>query len=647
MIKRKKLPNPESHKKFIVAFCDKGNVQVRFVPNLARPSASVTQHGDALLKLREPIVTDLVSPELWDWDAHHEGAHLLPELRFTYDAIRMCKNQFEASVTNVLADNICERARLGQFRGHDRILYQGRHKYTVDNIGTVMNREHPSMSALFILDFIDRGKWQGQYPVLKGMPGSDDYVNAFLPLQIFERIPEIMELQSGDMLYALTCEIINAIKEVVDQSKQDQQQDQQQQADGGSDDQQDDGSGDSSDGGDDVDSDDDGTGGSGDPDDDTDGDSATANTSDQDDNDVDSPTSESGGSGDSADPQDPDNTGDSGQSSENQGEPQDSGNNPDSQDDSGSKGRSSGTSHEMPDFNQVDLPDNVKPMEKPGTYVYEETSRGMYHPIGDVNIWKFSSDVSTRLLDQINDLTKDATISKSVQKYFKIMSKDTWTYGLKQGRIHGKNLYRLYATDTQQPKIFKQKNAHRLKTNTAVQIMIDSSGSMNSNDKYANAAACAILISGTLTDLRIPHEILGFTDVDCSIRIYPFKLYNEVYNKKRLLERFASTMRRSYTPDAEAIVLGASRLMERKEDNKLMIVLSDGTPEGNCIKDGRDGVWYLKEVCKILDDDESVELIGIGIMDNSVEQFYKNHVVISSPDQLEEVLIEALERTLI
>ena len=98
-----------------------------------------------------------------------------------------------------------------------------------------------------------------------------------------------------------------------------------------------------------------------------------------------------------------------------------------------------------------------------------------------------------------------------------------------------------------------------------------------------------------------------------------------------------------YTADAEAIVIGANRLAQRKEPNKLMIVLSDGKPEGTFKGDGR---WYLRKVCKMIEDSD-MNLIGIGVKTSVVKDFYSNCEVVRDIRELEKVLIEALKRNLI
>ncbi|MCY6988216.1 hypothetical protein OYB56_09220, partial [Acinetobacter baumannii] len=64
---------------------------------------------------------------------------------------------------------------------------------------------------------------------------------------------------------------------------------------------------------------------------------------------------------------------------------------------------------------------------------------------------------------------------------------------------------------------------------------------------------------------------------------------------------------------------------------KIMMVLSDGSPAGG--GNSRDLEYHLKEVVKKIEKSK-VDVIGIGIEDDSVRRFYDKHVVIHDVEQL-------------
>jgi cobalamin biosynthesis protein CobT len=289
------------------------------------------------------------------------------------------------------------------------------------------------------------------------------------------------------------------------------------------------------------------------------------------------------------------------------------------------------------------MPDNIRPMTPKDTTAPMLTDKGTYTPIGNLRFEEPGGSPNVRVRSRITDLATASGLSRQMQRYFKAMSKDTYSYGLHRGKVHGKNLSRLYS-GADNPRIFKRRDQHVLKTDSAVTIMMDCSSSMD-GDKYEISSACCAIISEALTELRIPHEILGFTDRRGHICIYPFKWFHKRFSKSSLIDRFSSHLvQKVYTPDGESIVIGASRLLERKERNKMMLVLSDGEPYGTY---GGSGEWYLKKVCQMVEA-SGIHLIGLGIQDSNVESYYTNHAVIYDIEEdLEPMMIEALKKTLI
>jgi cobaltochelatase CobT len=649
-----KLPSVEGHKKFLRSILEKADVDVHFVKNLDVPyAARDPRTGRAVLFLREPILTDLVEITLWDWDAHHEGSHLFPELGFTYESIPMLKSNAEKTVHNILSDNICERARHGMWRGRDRILYQGRKTFCDKHPDVLLKREHVGISALYQWDFADRLTWQGSYPVLVAPKGTDKYLRAFAKIDIGPRIVSIMESQSAEDFVVLIREIVKAIMD--NQSQEEQQGEgepqpqkgkgkkqkgdpskEKSEGDGGSQGEQE-GESEGEEGNEE---------GSGSGSEDSDGEDGSSGAGSEEDKESgDDPTSKGGADGDGEDSQGADNTedsqgqsGDGGKSGED-----DTGSEPDNND-GVYQGNTEG-SGDTRDLSKVDVADNAREMHTTVTVDEEDLEAqsqwsAKYTPVGQHEIVKLSGVKGARI-ETIGGLLAGNTVSRQVQRYLKIMSKDNYQYGMVNGRIHGKNVHRIYNGEDN-PRIFKQKVQHRLKTDTAVEIMLDCSGSMSTH-KYCVGAACCMAISKTLWELRIPHEILGFTEDYGSLITYPFKLFPERVLLPELLKRFASSIDQGYNADGESILIGANRLSERKEPNKLMIVLSDGRPATSGYSG--DGRWYLKQVVKRIEE-SNINIIGIGVQDNSVRQFYSHWRVVSHVEDLNSVLFELLKESL-
>jgi hypothetical protein len=688
MVMKQRLPNPEAHKKFIVSFCNKGKIEVMFIAGLKVPFASF-RGGRAVVGLREPMITDLTDNK-WDADAYHEASHLLPELAFTYEALTLyVKTGLEKTIMNVIVDNMCERVRHGKYKGRDKSLYLGRYDYTIENRDVVMNRKHPSISALYVVDFRDRNSWQGFFPDLKPMEGGDWYLPRIEALDVSQRIPMIMESQSAEELY----ELVTDITELAKQQPPPPQQQEEEQDDDDSDNNPDtDGDTDESDtdgdsgepDGDDTEPDDDsdqedtdsegedvsGEDSEGGEEDDVPGDTDTQSDGegqgdDEDeegmpgsdsseeadgsegsnDNDGHGDDQDSGdsGPGDSDSLEDGDDPGgnESGESSDQS----DHDDNADGSEPACGDGTGSVASWDPINEDDVDLADPNKQMTPNDEQPLAEKEYAQYTPMGNYRLVKLhNTGINSYMKDEILSHVDASTLTRSVQKYLKCMTKDTYQYGMERGKLHAKHLPRIFTAE-RKPRIFKQKHEHILRTDTAVGMLVDCSSSMGT-ERFAVAMAASLVVSDTLRDLSIVHEILGFTEDRKIISIYEVKAYHEHISREHIIDRMSSNrIEKDYTPDAESIVYAGSRLLERPEANKLLIVMCDGQPMGNFTGSGS---WYLRQVCKMIDEGNDMNLIGVGIMMEKVREYYKNAAVVHNIKRdLEPVMIEALKHTLL
>ena len=77
-----------------------------------------------------------------------------------------------------------------------------------------------------------------------------------------------------------------------------------------------------------------------------------------------------------------------------------------------------------------------------------------------------------------------------------------------------------------------------------------------------------------------------------------------------------------------------------------MIVLSDGRPSGSIAARGKP---VMDHTCKVANDleREGVNLIGIGIMDNTVEKFYRKSVVLNTIEDLPQQVLQQLSAAIL
>ena len=95
--------------------------------------------------------------------------------------------------------------------------------------------------------------------------------------------------------------------------------------------------------------------------------------------------------------------------------------------------------------------------------------------------------------------------------------------------------------------------------------------------------------------------------------------------------------------DGEAIMFAYNRLIQRKEKRKILLVLSDGQPA--C---GKPRIAeYTKAVIQKIESDKLIEIVGIGLLYASVDEFYKKHMMIDDASKIEEALLSLIHKQII
>lgn len=146
------------------------------------------------------------------------------------------------------------------------------------------------------------------------------------------------------------------------------------------------------------------------------------------------------------------------------------------------------------------------------------------------------------------------------------------------GNVNANKVWRVGKSSNN--KIF-YKDIENEKGKYVIDILLDSSGSQSKNQ--ANVATQAYIISKSLTIAGIPNRVMGF----CSFLDYTILRRYKGYDDKvescdNIFEYFAAGNNR----DGLAIKSTCEELLNREEENKILIVLSDGKP--NDIKIGSD-----------------------------------------------------------
>lgn len=146
------------------------------------------------------------------------------------------------------------------------------------------------------------------------------------------------------------------------------------------------------------------------------------------------------------------------------------------------------------------------------------------------------------------------------------------------GTIHANRAWR--ATKSSNNKIF-YKDIENEKGKYVIDILLDGSGSQSRNQ--ANVATQAYIIANALTMVGIPNRVMGFSSFMDYTILKRFKDYEDKIEEiENIFEYFCAGNNR----DGLAIKSTCDGLLNRNEENKILIVLSDGKP--NDIKIGKD-----------------------------------------------------------
>lgn len=257
-------------------------------------------------------------------------------------------------------------------------------------------------------------------------------------------------------------------------------------------------------------------------------------------------------------------------------------------------------------------------------------------------------------------------IQKDLERAISARSLAVWENGTRTGRLHSGGLAKLVVRND--PRVFRRKHESHSK-DVAVCLLDDCSGSM-SGQKVLMAAQASFALSQTLERLQIKHEVLGFTTGSTDERTYREMLEDQrtsgiQYTRieslympiiKAFNERLTTDVRKRFgwlphmdtmrsNVDGECVRIAARRLLARREAGKVLMVLSDGMPasaspdSGAVTQDLKDAVIEVEKA--------GIKVIGIGIMSNAVERFYRKRVLVNNINDLPTTVIKELRGMLL
>lgn len=190
-------------------------------------------------------------------------------------------------------------------------------------------------------------------------------------------------------------------------------------------------------------------------------------------------------------------------------------------------------------------------------YQYEYAKR-----LRNKNIWLYH-DKHRIVKHNITVLTE--TLRKSL-----VLRSETQTVLSDRGMIVPSRLWRIGRTND--AKLFQQELKGEI-SDFVVDVLIDASGSQMK--RQGNVALQAYIISEALSNVDIPHRVMSFcTFWDYTI-MHRFRRYDDPRSENDNIFNYVTS---SNNRDGLAIRTAGYDLLQREEEKKIMIILSDGRP---------------------------------------------------------------------
>ena len=276
-------------------------------------------------------------------------------------------------------------------------------------------------------------------------------------------------------------------------------------------------------------------------------------------------------------------------------------------------------------------------------------------------ILKLRKSLDQQLLTFHDLITK---LANKLQRQLLAIQKRSWEFDLEEGLLDTSRLTRIIM-DPYSSLSFKKEKDLKFK-DTIVTLLIDNSGSMRGRP-ITIAAICADILSRTLERCSVKVEILGFTTKN-----WKGGKSREIWNKnnkpknpgrlndlRHIVYKSADTQWRmaknnlglmlkegilKENIDGEAINWAFSRLKKRKEERKILMVISDGAPVDDSTLSVNSGDYlekHLKRTVKYIENRSDVEILAIGI-GHDVSRYYSKAIKITDVQELGDVMIDQL-----
>ncbi len=279
----------------------------------------------------------------------------------------------------------------------------------------------------------------------------------------------------------------------------------------------------------------------------------------------------------------------------------------------------------------------------------------------DDELNRLRKNLDQQLLQLKNFISK---LANKLQRKLLAKQNRSWNFDLEEGLLDTSKLTRIII-DPFNSLSFKKEKDIEFK-DTLVTILIDNSGSMRGKP-ISVAAICADILARTLERCAVKVEILGFTTKHWkggSSREKWMKndkpnLPGRLNDLRHIIYKSADTPWRQAKNnmglmlkegllkeniDGEALKWAYNKMARRKEERKILMVISDGAPVDDSTLSTNTSDYLetnLKNVVKWIENKSNVELLAVGI-GHDVTRYYEHAVKITDVQDLGDVMINQL-----
>ena len=305
-------------------------------------------------------------------------------------------------------------------------------------------------------------------------------------------------------------------------------------------------------------------------------------------------------------------------------------------------------------------PNNVEQEYKIFTTQFDEVAKAENLETAQETL-KLRKNLDQQLVGFQDLITK---LANKLQRQLLAKQNRAWEFDLEEGLLDSSKLTRIIM-DPYNSLSFKKEKDLDFK-DTIVTLLIDNSGSMRGRP-ITIAAICADILSRTLERCSVKVEILGFTTKNWKggksretwTKSDKPKNPGRLNDLRHIIYKGADTHWRQSKNnlglmlkegllkeniDGEAISWAFNRIKKRKEERKILMVISDGAPVDDSTLSVNSGDFlekHLKKMVKFIESKSDVEILAIGI-GHDVSRYYNKAIKITDVHELGDVMISQL-----